>query len=306
MFNTIKNSMMYHNPDSYDLISENLEMDEVRNAFLDDPDSMSIGAENDPEIQKFIESIPVDDDDVSISEEELDKLAEGCHYGSESDGSIYDRISSGNYNEFDDEIPDAPMDDPDIDDYAYFDESDDNMCDKITSEGYSEFDDEIMGGVTSYSDSSVCESYSEFDDEILCESKEKYRAHNEYDRIRNKSINSGDLRKAIEYEKKAIHAENAGKNQEAIKYYNQVISSITKYRDSVIKDIPNDDPYDKFQLPTRYIAEPDGTKRTAESDCNTTIAYYEAKIARLSGKKVLTVGKNFTITVLYDRYKDGI
>lgn len=129
--------------------------DDVKDIFLDNPNAMVIGAETDPEITKFIEKIPVDEEDRPLTAKEIEELEESVipilneAYESEGEPGITDRITSGGYNEFDDEIPMNHSVDGDISttcnvsESPYDDESDENIIDRITSEAYSEFDDEI-------------------------------------------------------------------------------------------------------------------------------------------------------------------
>ena len=49
---------------------------DIRDAFLIDKDGVTIGAEEDPEVEKFIERIPVYDDEEEISEAELEEMVE--------------------------------------------------------------------------------------------------------------------------------------------------------------------------------------------------------------------------------------
>lgn len=49
---------------------------DIRDAFLIDKDGVTIGAEDDPEVEKFIERIPEYDDEEEISEEELENMIE--------------------------------------------------------------------------------------------------------------------------------------------------------------------------------------------------------------------------------------
>lgn len=49
---------------------------DIRDAFLIDRDGVSIGAENDPEVEKFIERIPEYDDEEEISEDEMEEMIE--------------------------------------------------------------------------------------------------------------------------------------------------------------------------------------------------------------------------------------
>lgn len=49
---------------------------DIRDAFLIDKDGVSIGAENDPEVDKFIDKIPEYDDEEEISESELEEMIE--------------------------------------------------------------------------------------------------------------------------------------------------------------------------------------------------------------------------------------
>ncbi len=48
---------------------------DIRDSFLDDVDTVTMGAEDDPEIEKLIEKIPEYDSD-SATEEMIDKLTE--------------------------------------------------------------------------------------------------------------------------------------------------------------------------------------------------------------------------------------
>lgn len=137
MFDTIKKSVS--DPKIIDLMMESTTDDDIRDAFLDDPELIAVGGENDPEIDKFIETIPEDDDIEPVTNEDIDKIAESA-YECEADTKITDKITSGGYNEFDDEIPTDSMPDPEIGE-TYEDESDDKIIDRITSEAYSEFDE---------------------------------------------------------------------------------------------------------------------------------------------------------------------
>lgn len=171
---------------AYDKIMENAidNNDELKDAFLDDPDAMTIGSENDPKIAEFIESIPEDDDAEPVTNEDIKKITEGMTpYCSEGDGAITDRISSGNYSEYDEEIGDMEMCSgmgkfdttpaySEYDDEASYDsESDDAIKDRIASESYNEYDEEVAleDAYESEADSVIEDritsgNYSEYDD----------------------------------------------------------------------------------------------------------------------------------------------
>ena len=100
MFNTIRESARI-TTGFYDVIGEATENtpDEVKNLFLDDPRAALVGAEDDPEIAKFVDSIPTDDPDANdATEKDVKDLVESMDYffesyDSESDSAIYDRIT---------------------------------------------------------------------------------------------------------------------------------------------------------------------------------------------------------------------
>lgn len=52
------------------------ENDYIKDAFLDDPDAIVIGGENDPMIKSFIEKIPEDDATDPITNKDIDKIVE--------------------------------------------------------------------------------------------------------------------------------------------------------------------------------------------------------------------------------------
>lgn len=52
------------------------ENDYIKDAFLDDPDAIVIGGENDPTIKSFIEKIPEDDEIDPVTNKAIDKIVE--------------------------------------------------------------------------------------------------------------------------------------------------------------------------------------------------------------------------------------
>ena len=150
MFNTIKESARI-TTGFYDVIGEATENtpDEVKNLFLDDPRAALVGAEDDPEIAKFVDSIPTDDPDANdATEKDVKDLVESMDYffesyDSESDSAIYDRITGeGCCKEFDElDEPDDLMDEGCAREgcrkEAYDSESDPFITDRITGEGCS-------------------------------------------------------------------------------------------------------------------------------------------------------------------------
>ena len=166
---------------SYDYIAESIADDDLRDTFLDDPEAAVIGAENDPGISKFIESIPEDDELEPLSNKDIEKIAAEAYEG-EADSAIDDYISSGNYSEIS-EFDELPMTEAD-----YNPESDSAINDYISSGNYSEgseFDETPMGDPAisgnaysdedadniddyissgNYSESSYYEGSSEFDE----------------------------------------------------------------------------------------------------------------------------------------------
>jgi len=56
-------------------ISENI--DDIKDIFLDDPDALIIGAENDPEIAKLVDSLPDDPDVEEVTAKDIEDLVEG-------------------------------------------------------------------------------------------------------------------------------------------------------------------------------------------------------------------------------------
>ena len=160
MFNTIRESARI-TTGFYDVIGEATENtpDEVKNLFLDDPRAALVGAEDDPEIAKFVDSIPTDDPDANdATEKDVKDLVESMDYffesyDSESDSAIYDRITGegcskeGCAKEADElDEPDDLMDEGCAREgcrkEAYDSESDSAIYDRITGEGCcKEFDE---------------------------------------------------------------------------------------------------------------------------------------------------------------------
>ena len=155
MFNTIRESARI-TTGFYDVIGEATENtpDEVKNLFLDDPRAALVGAEDDPEIAKFVDSIPTDDPDANdATEKDVKDLVESMDYffesyDSESDSAIYDRITGegcskeGCAKEADElDEPDDLMDEGCAREgcrkEAYDSESDPFITDRITGEGCS-------------------------------------------------------------------------------------------------------------------------------------------------------------------------
>lgn len=64
------------NPDASDHIISAISGQNVRDAFLTDPELLVIGSENDPTIKKFIASIPEDSEVEPVSQDEIDKIIE--------------------------------------------------------------------------------------------------------------------------------------------------------------------------------------------------------------------------------------
>lgn len=63
-----------------------VEDDNVRDAMLDDLDVAVMGAENDPEVKKLVDSIPIDDDDPdTMTEDDAKELIESVLVESEDD-----------------------------------------------------------------------------------------------------------------------------------------------------------------------------------------------------------------------------
>lgn len=83
----------------------------IKSAFLDDPDTMVIGAENDEAIAKFIESVPEDDEADPVTDEDIEKIAEsmipetnlGCRISADHITSV-DLVSESAYSELNEEI----------------------------------------------------------------------------------------------------------------------------------------------------------------------------------------------------------
>lgn len=147
--------------DSFNYILESIGNDDLRDTFLDDPNAAVIGAENDPKINKFIESIPEDDELEPLTNKDIEKLTASTEsYEDESDDEIDDYISSGNYDDIDDEFP--------IDDSMYSLESDDEIDDYISSGDYDDLDDECepMSDPFANGDPYSLESDDEIDDYI--------------------------------------------------------------------------------------------------------------------------------------------
>lgn len=142
--------------DAYDQILENTASvdDAIKSQFLDDPEAMAIGGENDPKIAEFIERIPEDDDADPVTNEDIKKITEGMGtYCDEQDSAITDKATSGDYNELNEEdygvpmtsgIPDTSnlsLDDDYLNEELYSDESDSNITDRITSGDYNELNE---------------------------------------------------------------------------------------------------------------------------------------------------------------------
>ena len=107
--------------------------DDIKDVFLDDPDAMVIGAENDPEIAKLVNSLPddVNEEVNDITEkdiadivegfvpmsfiptmEDVDGSAEDGDPGDNDEDEPYEDMSDVDTGEDQDDIEDAPDDDP--------------------------------------------------------------------------------------------------------------------------------------------------------------------------------------------------
>ena len=127
------------------LESEGLTSPDVKDMFLDDPEALVLGAENDPEVAKFVESIPVDDEDAQeATEADVKKIVESMEtyfsdlgdateeaYEGETDEAINDKITSEtDFSAFDDpdtlegcvKESDDDIDEDDDDDFDAFDD----------------------------------------------------------------------------------------------------------------------------------------------------------------------------------------
>lgn len=160
---------------SIDTVVEN--NDDIRSIFLDNPDAMVIGAENDPEIKKLVDSLPDDvneetndvtDKDIediiegfvpmSMLTEAIDDGAEDYDAGDFDDDGDYDQeVSETDLGEDQDDIEDAAdkspvkeSDDSDDDDDDESDDDDDDESDDDDLDDDFDFDliesvDNILG-----------------------------------------------------------------------------------------------------------------------------------------------------------------
>jgi hypothetical protein len=81
MFSNIQN---FVSKEAYEYISEKATDSDIRDMFLDDPEANTIGAENDPEVAKFVNSIPEDDGMDELTSSDVDKIAEEASYDFDS------------------------------------------------------------------------------------------------------------------------------------------------------------------------------------------------------------------------------
>lgn len=80
--------------------------DDIRDTMLDDPDAIIIGAENDPEIEKIVNSLPdtvIEDDEVTTKD--IEKITE--EYVPESAADDDSHESDDDYDDDDDDVDDA-------------------------------------------------------------------------------------------------------------------------------------------------------------------------------------------------------
>ena len=59
-----------------EMIADQADKTNVRDMFLDDPNAAIIGAEDDPEVAKFVASIPEDEDGKHATAEDIAKITE--------------------------------------------------------------------------------------------------------------------------------------------------------------------------------------------------------------------------------------
>lgn len=59
-----------------EMIADQADKTNVRDMFLDDPNAAIIGAEDDPEVAKFVASIPEDEDGKNATAEDIAKITE--------------------------------------------------------------------------------------------------------------------------------------------------------------------------------------------------------------------------------------
>ena len=82
MINTLK-AMLESDTDAVDnvttddMLATHANRISIRDMFLDDKEALVLGAEDDPEVAKFVESIPVDDEDAKpVTAEDVAKITE--------------------------------------------------------------------------------------------------------------------------------------------------------------------------------------------------------------------------------------
>lgn len=239
----------YANNDAYERILENSidNNDDIKDVFLDDPEAMAIGGENDPKIAKFIESIPEDDEAEPVTNEDIEKIEEACLYCAEGEPAITDRISSGTYNELNEEIGDMKMTSgiPEVkgdltnylNDELYCDESDDKIEDKISSGGYNSLNEEAYELESDAEiDDDLAEDYNELNEEACTESAVgdwfDFKTKHKYSK-RDAKVAFADGKKLLKDDKKS----NArAKFQEAKKIYETMHADAKKIGDEDFVD----------------------------------------------------------------------
>lgn len=160
--NSLSNTKGFYNAI---LESDGLTSPDVKDMFLDDPDAIVIGAENDPEVAKFVDSIPVDDEDAKdATEADIKKIVEsmdtyfniGEAYEGETDEAINGKTAENDFSAFDD---------PDTIEESYESEMDSAIDDRVTSENdLSTFDDpDTLEGCVKESDDDIDEDDTDDD-----------------------------------------------------------------------------------------------------------------------------------------------
>ena len=236
-------------------ISDRVEASSIRDLFLSgNKEAVALGADNDPTISKFIESIPEDDELDPVSQEEIDKITESMipvmneAYTDESDDAINDYISSGDYS-----------------DGSEFDEM-------PTDEGCEGCDE-------SY------DTDTEWDETV---SEASYKQLADYE---SKGEGSKLLEQVRTHRTAAAKAERDGDTKKAISEWKTIKSLIQKIKAGARKNIGDDKGFlDRFMAimnapwPDKFSNS--GTRGYAMAVYDNSITYCDYMIDKLSGKKV--------------------
>ena len=120
-----------------DDVNTDLADDSIKAEYLDDPEGAIIGAENDPEIKKFIEMIPESDDLDPVSEKEVNEIINNVAEATLLEDDVEDVRATDDESDTDEEPGEEIENDLDEDLEEGFDD-----FDFVTEASDDDFDDE--------------------------------------------------------------------------------------------------------------------------------------------------------------------